>query len=154
MRKAEFKKLGLFVDHRKVNQFVDQCIQDFEIVCDDRNSPVKMLSGGNIQKVVIAREFTSNANVIIANQPTRGVDVGATEFIRKKLVELSRAGAAVLVVSADLNEILGLSDRLMVFRKGRIVAHWADARKVDEIMLGEYMLGVREMEREEMEGAL
>lgn len=154
IRNPEWRTLGLFLNHKKINRFIDDCIKEFEITCDDRNSPVKMLSGGNIQKVVIAREFTSGANVIIANQPTRGVDVGATEFIRRKLVSLSRSGAAVLVVSADLNEVMSLADRLMVFHNGHIAAHWKDAKSVTETMLGEYMLGVRKMSREEVEAGV
>ena len=108
-----------------------------------------MLSGGNIQKVVVAREFSSEPVLIIADQPTRGIDVGATEFIRKKLVELSRAGAAVLLVSADLNEVIELSDSLVVFPGGEIVAYFEDTRKMDEMEMGEYMLGLKRQSPEE-----
>jgi len=111
---------------------------------------VKMLSGGNIQKVVVAREFSSDPVLIIADQPTRGIDVGATEFIRKKLVELSRAGAAVLLVSADLNEVIELSDSLVVFHGGEIVAYFEDTKKMDEMEMGEYMLGLKRQSPEEV----
>ena len=152
--KSEFKK-GLFMDAKKINDIADQYIKDFEILCDGRDQPVRMLSGGNIQKVVVAREFTSGANFILANQPTRGIDVGTAEMIRKTLVKKSREeGTATLLISADLNEVLECSDRLLVMRKGRVVAAFPKANEVSEETLGEYMLGVREMTQTEMEGLL
>lgn len=109
-----------------------------------------MLSGGNIQKVVVAREFSCDPKLIIADQPTRGIDVGATEFIRKKLVELSREGAAVLLVSADLNEVMELSDSLMVFCGGEIVAYFEDTSTLTDEEMGEYMLGLKRQSPEEI----
>jgi len=110
-----------------------------------------MLSGGNIQKVIVAREFSSGANLIIANQPTRGIDVGTTEMIRKTLVRKAREDdVATLLVSSDLYEILEVSDRLLVMKDGKIVAHFGQVDDVSETLLGEYMLGVRKMGPEEM----
>ncbi len=147
----EYRKFGLFIDTRKINQRIDELIEEFEIACDDRTQPVRMLSGGNIQKVIVAREFTSGANLILANQPTRGIDVGTTEMIRKTLVRKAREdGVATLLVSSDLNEILEVSDRLLVMKDGKIVAHFPDASKVGADLLGEYMLGVKRMTQEEM----
>lgn len=147
----QFRKFGVFLDTKKINQTIDGLIQEFEIACDDRSQPVRMLSGGNIQKVIVAREFTSGAKLILANQPTRGIDVGTTEMIRKTLVRKSRYdGVATLLVSSDLNEILEVSDRLLVMKDGKIVAHFPVAGKVTADELGEYMLGVRRMEPEEM----
>ena len=80
------------------------------------------LSGGNQQKVIVARDFTRPVKLIIAAQPTRGVDVGSIEFIHSQLVELRDQGAAVLLVSAELDEILALSDRIAVMYHGKIVA--------------------------------
>lgn len=152
--KKEFRK-GIFVDNKKVRDTAIQYIKDFEIACDGPESKARMLSGGNIQKVVVAREFTSGANFIIANQPTRGIDVGTAEMIRRAIVDKSRKEkTATLLVSADLNEVLEVSDRLIVMRKGRIVAVFPVANQVSEETLGEYMLGVREMSPEEMEGLL
>jgi len=88
-RKKEFRN-SIFLNEKKINQEVDGYIREFEIACDDRDQPVRMLSGGNIQKVVVAREFTSGANVILANQPTRGIDVGTAEMIRKTLLRKVR----------------------------------------------------------------
>jgi simple sugar transport system ATP-binding protein len=83
-----------------------------------------MLSGGNMQKVVVAREFSSHPKLLIANQPTQGVDVGAAEFIHRKLLQLRDNRAAILLVSADLDEIISLSDSILVFYNGEIVAHF------------------------------
>ncbi len=82
--------------------------------CKSYKQNVGMLSGGNIQKVVVAREFSTNPKIIIANQPTRGIDVGAAAFIRQRIIEFREAGSAIILISADLNEILELSDRLAV----------------------------------------
>ena len=109
-----------------------------------------MLSGGNIQKVVVAREFSNDPVLILADQPTRGIDVGATEFIRKKLVELSRSGIAVLLVSADLNEVMELSDSLIVMHNGKIAAYFDDTAGLTDDIMGEYMLGLKQQSEEEV----
>ena len=152
--KKDFKN-GIFMNDKKISETVDQYIKDFEIACDNADQPVRMLSGGNIQKVVVAREFTSGANFILACQPTRGIDVGTAEMIRKTIVRKSREEkTAALLISADLNEVLECSDRLLVMHKGKIVAAFPKANEVSEETLGEYMLGVREMSKEEMEALL
>lgn len=141
---------GIFLNNKKLDADVDQNIKDFLVKCDDRTQPVRMLSGGNMQKVVVAREFSNHPNLVIANQPTRGIDVGATEFIRRKLVELRDEGAAVLLITADLNEALELSDSLIVMYEGEIVAYFEDASQVTDFVLGEYMLGIKRMSDEEI----
>jgi len=152
--KKEYHK-GPFINRKYIDELVDRCIIEFEIACDDRDQPVRMLSGGNIQKVVVAREFTSGSNFILANQPTRGIDVGAAEMIRKMIVKKSREEkTAALLISADLNEVLECSDRLLVMRKGRIVAAFPQANLVSEEVLGEYMLGIKTMTAAEMEDLL
>lgn len=98
------------------------------------------LSGGNQQKVIIARELSRSAQVIVASQPTRGVDIGGIEFIHRTLVAARDAGKAILLVSADLNEVLSLSDRIGVMYGGRIVKVFPD-NKVKESELGLYMTG-------------
>ncbi|MEF9955497.1 MAG: ABC transporter ATP-binding protein, partial [Clostridium sp.] len=104
---------------------------------------VGMLSGGNIQKVIVARELSKHPDIIVSNQPTRGIDVGATEFIRKRLLEYRDAGCAVLLISADLNEIFSLSDRLAVMYKGKFSGLFTDVESVTEEELGQYMLGLK-----------
>lgn len=146
---------GPFINRKYIDQMVNQYIKDFEIACDDPDQPIRMLSGGNIQKVVVAREFTSGSNFILANQPTRGIDVGAAEMIRKLIVKKSREEkTAALLISADLNEVLECSDRLLVMQKGKIVAAFPQANLVSEEELGEYMLGLKTMTAAEMEDLL
>lgn len=148
--RKEFGK-GLFLDNRKIDAFVEQCIKEFEIACDDKAEPVRMLSGGNIQKVIVAREFLSGANLLIANQPTRGIDVGTSDLIRRQIIRRSREnGIGVLLISSDLNEVLEVSDRLLIMKDGQIVAQFFNPKAVTDVMLGEYMLGIKRMTTEEM----
>ena len=97
------------------------------------------LSGGNQQKVAVAREVASNPKLLIAHQPTRGLDVGAIEFVHRRLVEQRDAGKAVLLVSLELEEILSLSDRILVLYEGRIVAEFSP--DVTEEEIGFAMIG-------------
>ena len=148
-------KKGLFVDSKKIHSEVEKYIEQFEIMCDGPDQPVRMLSGGNVQIVGVAREFTSGANFILANQPTRGIDVGTAEMIRRTIVNKSREEkTGTILISADLNEVLECSDRLLVMRKGKVVAAFPKANEVSEEELGEYMLGLKEMSEEQMEGLL
>lgn len=144
---------GPFFKTKKIYEDTDKLIQEYRIVARNQTQEVEMLSGGNIQKVVVAREFSSEPDLIIADQPTRGIDVGATEFIRKRLVELSREGAAVLLVSADLSEVMEMSDRLLIFYGGEIVACFDDTDTVTDEVMGEYMLGLRRQDDEKIEEA-
>ena len=147
--KPKFNKGPLF-DMKAIHQDTQQLIGDYQILCKSGGQSVANLSGGNIQKVVVAREFSSDPKLIIADQPTRGIDVGATEFIRRKLVELSRSGVAVLLVSADLNEVMELSDSLMVMYGGRIAAYFEDTSNLTDEEMGEYMLGLKHQAPEEV----
>lgn len=148
-QKKEYNR-GLLFNLKKLAELSDRLIRQYLIKCDDRDQNVGMLSGGNIQKVVVAREFSSSPRLIVANQPTRGIDVGASEFIRKKLVELRDQGTAILLISADLNEILEVSDSIIVMNSGEIAAYFPDHRDVTEEELGKYMLGVQKMTAEEV----
>ena len=141
---------GPLFNMKKMHEDSDQLIKDYKVLCKSRNQQVGMLSGGNIQKVVVAREFSADPILISADQPTRGIDVGATEFIRKKLVELSRAGAAVLLVSADLNEVMELSDSLIIMYNGGIAAYFEDTTSLTDAVMGEYMLGLKQQSDEEV----
>lgn len=131
-----------FLKTKEINKWSNNLISEFHVKASSSNVPIKMLSGGNIQKVIVAREFTNNCDCIIANQPTRGIDIGAAKFIHKKLVELRDKNAAVLLLSADLSEIKSLSDSLLVIYNGQFVAYFEDASKVSEEELGKYMLGI------------
>lgn len=139
------KKNGL-LDYKEIHSRAEGLIQDFNIRCQSDQQPVGMLSGGNMQKVVVAREFSSDPKLLIANQPTRGIDVGANEFIWKKLVEQRDAGKGIILVSADLNEIMELSDSILVMCDGRVAAYFENAKEVTEFELGSYMLGLKRQE--------
>lgn len=142
---------GPFFKTKKIQEDTDELIKVYRIIARNQSQQVDMLSGGNIQKVVVAREFSSDPDLIIADQPTRGIDVGATEFIRKRLVDLSREGAAVLLVSADLSEVMEMSDRLLIFYGGQIVASFDDTSSLTDEVMGEYMLGLRRQDAVEIE---
>jgi simple sugar transport system ATP-binding protein len=96
-------------------------IRKFQVKTPSRETPAKSLSGGNIQKVVLAREISSQPEVILAAQPTRGLDIGATEYVRGQLLEQRCRGVGVLLISEDLDEILALSDRIAVIYEGQIM---------------------------------
>jgi simple sugar transport system ATP-binding protein len=98
------------------------------------------LSGGNQQKLIVAREFSRDVRLIIASQPTRGIDVGSLEYIHKRIVEERDEGSAVLIVSSELDEILALSDRILVMYRGKIVAEVPGA-EATATQLGLYMAG-------------
>jgi len=149
VEKPEFNR-GLLFNMAAIHEESDHLIKEYTVLCKSGQQQVGMLSGGNIQKVVVAREFSSNPELIIADQPTRGIDVGAAEFIHNKLVELSRGGAAVLLVSADLNEVMELSDSLIVLYNGRIAGYFEDTSELNDELMGEYMLGLKQQSPEEI----
>ena len=150
--KKEFQK-GVLLNQKKIDNLVNDLIGRFNVKCDGKDQPIRMLSGGNMQKVVAAREFTSKADLIVANQPTRGIDIGASMFLRNKLVELRDAGAAILLISADLSEVMDVSDRLIVMNEGKISAYFEDASQVTEEEMGLYMLGIKQMTPDEIRRA-
>lgn len=117
-------------------------LREHGVVAASEEAPIASLSGGNMQKVVLAREIASAPKLLLASQPTRGVDVGAARDLHRHLVALRDQGAALLLVSADLDELLALSDRIAVIAQGRLVAHFA-AGQVDAQRLGLYMTGLR-----------
>ena len=139
-----------FLSHGKIAALSDGLIEEFNIRCRNRNQTFTMLSGGNMQTVVVAREFSAAPDILIANQPTRGIDVGANEFIWKKILEKRDEGNAVMLVSADLNEVMVLSDSILVMCEGEVVAYFEDSSKVTEEELGLYMLGLKKQEVQEI----
>ena len=140
---SDIIKTNKLLNNNKIKEYSETLIENFNILCSSIDHEVNMLSGGNMQKIVVAREFSSNPDLLIANQPTRGIDVGANEFIWKKLVELRDQDKAIILVSADLNEILELSDSIIVMHNGEVVGSFVDSKKVDENELGMYMLGLK-----------
>ena len=115
-------------------------VSDFDIRTPSASLPASSLSGGNKQKTVVARELSQAKKVVIAAQPTRGVDVGSIEFIHKQLIAARDKGAAILLVSAELDEVLSLSDRIAVIYGGKIVATF-DSKGADRAEIGRLMAG-------------
>jgi len=130
-------------DFNARDEYADKLVKEFDIRTPSFHNTASSLSGGNKQKVVVARELTQNSHVIVASQPTRGVDVGSIEFIHKQLVSARDGGAAVLLVSAELDEILSLSDRIAVMFGGKIVAI-LDGDGADRQYIGRLMAGLTE----------
>ncbi|NDV01151.1 ABC transporter ATP-binding protein [Pseudoroseicyclus tamaricis] len=148
-----FAKRGL-LNLRAIRAHATALIDRFSIRVGGPEFKVGTLSGGNMQKVVVARELSEQPVVLLVNQPTRGVDLGATQFIWKSITDARDKGAAVLLSSADLSELLALSDRLVVFYHGRIVAAFRNSEALTAETLGSYMLGADRMDDGQMEAAL
>jgi simple sugar transport system ATP-binding protein len=113
-------------------------VQKFDIRTPGVDAPTSTLSGGNQQKVVVAREFDRPLKLLILDQPTRGLDVGSIEFIHREIIKQRNAGTAVLLVSAELDEVMEMSDRIAVMYRGRIVAEM-DGRTANKSDVGLYM---------------
>jgi simple sugar transport system ATP-binding protein len=120
-RKPIVSFAGVLLDDQAIRTRAAKMIQDFDVRPTDQDLPARALSGGNQQKLIIGREFDLQPRLLLVSQPTRGVDIGAIEFIHRKLVALRDAGCAVLLVSAELEEVTTLADRLLVIHQGRIV---------------------------------
>jgi len=136
----KFCKHGI-LNKKNISKNRDILLEKYDIRVADPEGAVSQLSGGNAQKVIIAREFDSNPKVLIASQPTRGVDIGSIEFIHNKILELRRQNKAILLVSSELSEIMGLSDRIIVMYKGKIIGE-VEGDKADSSKLGLLMAGI------------
>jgi simple sugar transport system ATP-binding protein len=112
---------GILLDEAAIRARAQRLISDFDVRPANPDLPARSLSGGNQQKLIIGREFDLNPKLLLVAQPTRGVDIGAIEFIHRKLVALRDAGCAVLLISAELEEVTALADRLLIIHEGRIV---------------------------------
>jgi simple sugar transport system ATP-binding protein len=115
-------------------RFAQRLAQEFDIRARSVGVAAATLSGGNQQKVIVAREFTRGGRLLVAAQPTRGVDVGSTEFIHRKLVAARDSGMAVLLVSAELDEVLSLADRIAVMFRGRVAGVLEPAEATPELL--------------------
>ncbi len=138
----EFVSRRGVLDAARIEDNAKKQIESFDIRPPTAVLPARSLSGGNQQKVVIAREMGQDFTVLLASQPTRGVDVGAIEFIHERLRAARAANKAVLLVSAELNEVLALSDRVAVMYRGKLAVVMPAAEATEET-LGEYMIGTR-----------
>jgi simple sugar transport system ATP-binding protein len=120
-RKPAVSFAGILLDEKGIQRRTEQVIRDFDVRPPNPALPARALSGGNQQKLIIGREFELPPKLLLVSQPTRGVDIGAIEFIHRKIVALRDEGCAVLLVSAELEEVTALSDRLLVIHNGAIV---------------------------------
>jgi simple sugar transport system ATP-binding protein len=134
---------GIIMDDQAVKQHAAELVEEFDVRTPSVETTGGALSGGNQQKMVVAREFGRPIKLLIAAQPTRGIDVGSIEFIHNQIIEKRDAGVAVLLVSAELDEILALSDRIAVMYHGEII-DTVPANTATREQLGLLMAGVKE----------
>ncbi len=154
--RADDKELGnrLLLSRRKIRELSRKLIEKYTILCKSPSVPIKMLSGGNMQKVVVAREMSVAPKILVASQPTRGIDVGAVELIHRNILEAREKDCAILLISSDLNEVLALSDSLIVMYKGQIAGYFRNVAELTDEEIGLYMLGLKQQSREELEEAM
>lgn len=129
------------LNREKINEKRDKFIEEFDIRLGDVNGPIECLSGGNAQKVIIARELSAHPKVLLACQPTRGVDIGSIEFIHKQILKFRDEGNTVILVSSELSEIMSLSDRVIVMYKGKISGEVCP-KEVSTAAIGLLMAGI------------
>jgi simple sugar transport system ATP-binding protein len=132
-----------FLTGGKIRQFAERLTKSFSIDGGPR-APVGSLSGGNIQKVILARELASDSNLVIVSEPTWGLDVASSQFVYEKILEMRKGGAGILFISSNLDEILGIADTIAVMYRGRIVAFLQNVPGLSKERIGEYMLGLRD----------
>jgi simple sugar transport system ATP-binding protein len=134
--RAPMVAYAVFLDHGAIRRRANQIIEAFDVRPADPALPARALSGGNQQKLIVGRELALHPGLLLVAQPTRGVDIGAIEFIHRTLVALRDGGCALLLVSAELEEVTALSDRLLIIHKGRMVGEVdPKAATVEEIGL-------------------
>jgi ABC-type sugar transport system ATPase subunit len=123
---------GWFIDRKAETALAKDSIKQFNIRAHSTEQVVNKLSGGNQQKVVLGKWLASNPRVLIMDEPTRGIDVGAKAEIHRLMSQLAQQGLAILMISSELPEIMGMSDRILVMREGRIVAEFSRAQASQE----------------------
>jgi len=136
------------LNRRAIEAFARQSIDSFSISTPSSSTATRVLSGGNMQKVVLARELSANPRVLLVDQPTRGLDIGASEYVRQQLIAERDRGTAVMVISEDLDELLALSTRLVVMHDGEVMAT-LDRADMNLERIGALMTGVRDVSRGE-----
>lgn len=140
-RKKEYSR-GMFLQPKKLREWIQELVQEFNIKTSSITTPIRNLSGGNVQKCILARELSLARDLIIAEEPTRGVDIGSIEFIHNQLLEKAEQGYGILLISTDLDEVLSLSSRILVMNAGKIIGE-VDPEETDvEKRIGLYMAGI------------
>jgi len=140
MREYRSMRRGPLLSWSRARDLCERIIRQFDVKVSKRDAPLAGLSGGNLQRLLLGRELSSNPDVVVASQPTRGLDVSGVRAIQRLLVQQRDDGTAVLVVSEDLDELLALADRILVMVEGRIQAEF-DSRNTSRSEIGEAMMG-------------
>ena len=141
----EFTDKAVFLKRKNIREYAERLIGEFDVRSGQGPSTIaRSMSGGNQQKAIIARELDKDPELLVAVQPTRGLDVGAIEFIHKQLIAQRDAGKAVLLVSLELDEVMDVPDRILVMYEGEIVGEF-DPKKTTQEELGLYMSGAKRM---------
>jgi len=139
---AQFQTWGL-MKSKKIHRYSDELIGAYNIATAGRDAVTKSLSGGNLQKVMLARELAGKPAVVIASQPTRGLDVGAMEYIHQRILQERERGAGILLISEDLDEVFALSDRIVVIYEGVIMGE-VSGENASREQIGLWMSGVKQ----------
>jgi simple sugar transport system ATP-binding protein len=137
-----YSRKGFLLDNKAIDENGRRLVAEYDVRAPSEYAMAGNLSGGNQQKVIVAREFSRASKLVVAAQPTRGLDVGSTEFIHQRLVQQRDAGAAILLISVELDEILSLADRIAVLYKGQIIDTLPAAEATPE-RLGLLMAGIK-----------
>ena len=133
-------KSGFFIDKKQAVSNAEKLIQEYDIRCEGAFASTRLLSGGNIQKLILARSLSNNPRFIIANKPARGLDEGAISFVQQQIIDAKTQGAGVLLISEDLDEIFELSDRIAVIFDGKLQGPF-DSNTVNINQVGLMMSG-------------
>lgn len=136
----------IFLKTKKLRNWADELVEEFDIKTNSISTPIMNLSGGNVQKCILARELHLAERLIIAEEPTRGVDIGSIEFIHNQLVEKAKQGYGIVLISTDLDEVLSLSTRIFVMNSGKIVGEVNPEEEGVEKKIGLYMAGIEKAE--------
>ena len=138
----------LWVSRRRENAEAKQLIQKFNIICNDREQPANTLSGGNQQRVCFAKWYATRPRVLILDEPTRGIDVGAKAQIYRIMDQAAQEGMAILMISSEMPELLGMSDRIYIMRDGRVTVEISDKAQMTQENVLKYTIGIPEDRRE------
>ena len=141
--RTPYVKSGFHLDYKYINSHAAELVEAYDIRTPDVQNPAEKLSGGNQQKVILAREFSRDPTFLLVSQPTRGLDVGAIEYIHRQILAMRDHNVAILLISLELEEIFALSDRIEVLYEGKIVKEF-DPKQTDHKEVGYYMTGGKE----------
>lgn len=139
-RKEPYAVRGIHLNRKKIRERTNRLIKEYDVRTPSQDIVAGNLSGGNMQKMIVAREFSFDSKILIVAQPTRGIDIGAIEFVHKEIIEKRNEGAAILLVSADLDEIFRLSDRIITLYEGQITGEFLN-KEISKKEIGLYMTG-------------